>query len=208
MTGNTFSFEVPGISDVIVHGGRDTKMNPDQRGDHLDVASLGTLSAITGKSEKRNLRTFDPKTVSIKNHQETLKTDIPYNKTCMFEYLAAPEGLGSFYDVSLFYHIGMLHNWREIVLDQFDTLERCGLGYIASSLTIYFFNPSTDVPDLESVQQIMELLDKFQFMTYLSSNVTILSASNDFPWERPIMEKMSSECHQKKNLPYCVLFPY
>ena len=204
MTKKTSTSVVPGVTDVIVDGGTDTKINPDQRGDHLGDALLGTLSAKTGKSEKKNLRTFDPKTVSIKNHQKALKTDIPYNKTCMFEYLVAPEGLGQFYDVSLFYHIGMLNNWREIVLDQFDTLERCGLGYIASSLTIFFFNPSTDVHDLESVQQIMELLDKFQFTTYLSSNVTILSASNAFPWERPIMEQISSECLQKET--YHIVF--
>jgi hypothetical protein len=48
MTGKTFSFEVPGISDVIGNDGKDTKMNPDQRGDHLDDASPGTLFSTTG----------------------------------------------------------------------------------------------------------------------------------------------------------------
>jgi hypothetical protein len=81
----------------------------------------------------------------------------PYNKTCHFEFLAAPDGLGVSYDVSLFYHIGMLNNWHQIVLDQFDTLEYCGLGYIASDMTISFHNPSPNVTESESVQQILEL---------------------------------------------------
>lgn len=195
----TFSFEVSGCSDVIVRGGGETKKTHDQRRNRLSVASLEAGSASIGKAgEERNLRASDPETVAIKVHPQAVQTDIAYNKTCMFEYLAAPEGLGSFYNVSLFYHIGMLNNWREIVLDQFDTLERCGLGYIASNLTISFYNPSTDVSDLESVHQIMELLHQFQFTTYLPSNATILSASNSFPWERPIMEHISNFCHQMK----------
>jgi hypothetical protein len=155
---------------------------------------------VLSKQEERTLQSFDPKTVVFKTDQQGLQNEIiPYNKTCLFEFLVAPEGLGSSYNVSLFYHIGMLNNWREIVLDQLDTLERCGLGYIASDLAISFHNPSTDVSDMESAQQIMELLNQYQFLTHMQTMPTIISASRAYPWERLMMEHMSTICRQRKS---------
>jgi len=155
---------------------------------------------VLSKQEERTLQSFDPKTVVFKTDQQGLQNEIiPYNKTCLFEFLVAPEGLGSSYNVSLFYHIGMLNNWREIVLDQLDTLERCGLGYIASDLAISFHNPSTDVSDKESAEQIMELLNQYQFLTHMQTMPTIISASRAYPWERLMMEHMSTICRQRKS---------
>jgi hypothetical protein len=127
-----------------------------------------------------------------------------FNKTCQFEYDALPPGLGVSYAVSLFYHIGMLNNWRQIVLDQLDTLEYCGLGYIASDMTISFHNVSPNQTETESSTQILELLNQYRFASRLLSNITFLDASMSSPHERLIMEHMSWNCrrtdHHAKNM--------
>jgi hypothetical protein len=127
-----------------------------------------------------------------------------FNKTCQFEYFAIPTGLGVSYVVSLFYHIGMLNNWRQIVLDQLDTLEYCGLGYIASEMTISFHNVSPNQTESESIGQILELLNQYRFASRLLSNITFLDASTSSPRERLIMEHMSLNCrrtdHHAKNM--------
>lgn len=120
-----------------------------------------------------------------------------YDKACSFEFAVAPNGLGVSYEISLFYHIGMLRNWHEIVLDQLDTLERCGLGYMASDMTISFSNPSPNRTENESIQEIGELLNQYHFATRLSSNITFLNVGIAYPYERPIMEQMSSFCRLK-----------
>lgn len=117
-----------------------------------------------------------------------------FNKTCQFEYDALPPGLGVSYAVSLFYHIGMLNNWRQIVLDQLDTLEYCGLGYIASDMTISFHNVSPNQTETESSTQILELLNQYRFASRLLSNITFLDASMSSPHERLILERMSLNC--------------
>jgi hypothetical protein len=91
----------------------------------------------------------------------------------------------------------MLRNWHEIVLDQLDTLERCGLGYMASDMTISFSQPSPNRTENESIQEIQGLLNLHHFATRLSSNITFLSIDTAFPYERPIMERMSSSCRSK-----------
>lgn len=120
-----------------------------------------------------------------------------HDKTCSFEFAVAPDGLGVTYEISLFYHIGMLRNWHEIVLDQLDTLERCGLGYMASDMIISFSDPSPNSTENDSIQEIRELLDRHQFATRLSSNITFLNIDTAYPYERPIMERMSSFCRSK-----------
>jgi hypothetical protein len=117
-----------------------------------------------------------------------------YDKACSFEFSVAPHGLGVSYEITLFYHIGMLRNWHEIVLDQLDTLEQCGLGYMASEMTISFSNPSPNRTENESIQEIQELLNRYHFTTKLSSNITFLNIGVAFPYERPIMERMYSSC--------------
>jgi len=119
-----------------------------------------------------------------------------FDKTCSFELSTAPDGLGISYEISLYYHIGMLKNWREIVLDQLDTLERCGLGYMASDMTISYSNPFPNTTEEEAIEEIEQLLNRYNFASRLSSNVTFMNAGQVIPYERPIMEHMSTSCRR------------
>jgi hypothetical protein len=105
----------------------------------------------------------------------------------------APAGLGTLYDISLFYHIGMVLNWREIVEDQLSTLENCGLGYMASSMTLSYSNPSQEGQAQSSTSQIEDLLKKYPFSSKMKVN--FLEASSR-TYERTIMEEISSSCQK------------
>lgn len=116
----------------------------------------------------------------------------PYPKTCHFE--PPPVGLGTSYDVALFYHVGMKNSWAEIVRDQLDTLETCGLGYMASSMTISY-HISSDV-DNYTVDDLKGLLDRYPFVSQL--NISYIEAKSG-PIERDIMEFMHRACLYSKN---------
>jgi hypothetical protein len=117
----------------------------------------------------------------------------PYSD-CRYERLAFPIGLGTTYEISLFYHVGMIRNWLEIMQDQFSLLERCGLGYMASHITISYSNPSEGSATASTTQQLQDILKKYPFSFRL--NATFIDASQQFPYERPILEATTYSCRR------------
>jgi len=117
---------------------------------------------------------------------------------CRSERYMVPQGLDDTYDVSIFYHIGMVNNWKDIVKEQLAKIEACGLGYIASGLTITFSNPSAEVSVLNSTREIRDLLHQYNFSKKLSDNLTIIDASSHYPYEVKVMETMASFCSNQR----------
>jgi hypothetical protein len=117
---------------------------------------------------------------------------------CQSQRSMIPPGLGEMYEVFIYYHIGMVNNWRDIVLEQLEKLEVCGLGYIANGITITFSNPSPDHSTVSSTRDIRALLYQYDFAIRLSGNVSILDASTTNPYEAMIMESMSSFCRENQ----------
>lgn len=87
----------------------------------------------------------------------------------------------------------MIRNWREIVEDQLSILEKCGLGYMASSLTISYSDPSKEIQTQSSIIRIQEILNKYPFSSKLK--VSFLESSSKI-YERNVMEEMASYCHE------------
>jgi len=115
-------------------------------------------------------------------------------KDCHYDRLAFPIGLGTRYEVSLSYHVGMINNWREIIQDQFSLLESCGLGYLASQITISYYNPIVGSTSNSSIQKLQEILRKYPFSSRLNS--TFIDASRHYPYEQPILEATTYSCRQ------------
>jgi hypothetical protein len=115
----------------------------------------------------------------------------PYPKTCRFEQPL--HGIGIAYDIALFYHVGMKNSWKDIVWDQLDTLESCGLGYMASSLTVSYSKPDGEN---YTVDDIVGIFNQFSFITRL--NLSYIEAKNP-PVERDIMESIHRTCILSKN---------
>ena len=135
---------------------------------------------------------------AVKKHMEILPTyviEYPYNKTCEFEYLAAPNvNKTHSYSISLYYHVGMIGNWRNIVHDQLDTLERCGLGYMATKFTI---SVNTEAPD-NAYEELGLILQKYHF-THLLVSIRYLRSTFPKTGEWSIMQDMRNYCHLNIN---------
>ncbi len=85
------------------------------------------------------------------------------------------------YQVALVYHVGMLHNWKEVVTDQLTTLYKCGLGTIASSFTVTYSNGNST--DLRQVLHPFPFARKAQLIPAYQS-----------PWEEQAMLATSRLC--------------
>jgi hypothetical protein len=120
--------------------------------------------------------------------------EFPYPKICDFEVPPNDANM----EIALFYHVGMINNWKRIVTDQMHTLEYCGLGYMASSLTISYSKPKesidTDHTNLstgDATEEITEILNQFRFTTAI--RVSFIESTTS-PWEKPVMESMARTC--------------
>jgi hypothetical protein len=117
--------------------------------------------------------------------------EFPYNKSCSFEYRVAPKDK---YHISLFYHVGMLGNWIHVIHDQLDTLERCGLGYMAQDLTI---SVNTEAPQT-AFDDIGRILNKYNF-THSLQSIHYLRSEYPETYEWSIMQNMRDFCLQRTN---------
>lgn len=87
--------------------------------------------------------------------------------------------------VHLFYHVGMVRNWKDIVKDQLQTLDSCGLGTLASSLTITYTNgDKLDIEEVLSSYSFVKKLDKLRIIPGPTKN----------PWEIFAMNAMHNTC--------------
>ena len=88
-------------------------------------------------------------------------------------------------------------NWVSIVHDQLDTLEQCGLGYIAKDLTITYRNSPHD--EERTVQILRGMVKHYNFSTLLHS-VKIINAGSSYPYEWPIMQEIYNKCSSSSSL--------
>lgn len=153
-----------------------------------------TNASSTSSTNSTVVRLHQNTSVTTSNSNVTeeeilVEIEFPYPKQCQFEYTIADKDV----PIHLVYHVGMLRNWKRVVMDQLQTLALCGLGYMASSLTV-----SYSAGNLEELQQVTE---QFPFVTSLKQRQQLfyLPASPQPPWEREAMTYISRQCYEPKN---------
>jgi hypothetical protein len=179
--------ETINIGDVKESNGtpRITSLQEDSASEY---ATLNT-SLRPGEATDRDISKDNealPNTTSLKEEPNYTVSEFPYPKACHYWQQLDDEGRET-YDVSLFYNVGMINNWKSVVYDQLQTLEKCGLGYIASTLTISYHLPSID----SSVNELHELVLQFPFSSHL--NVSYIEATS-VPWEQKAIQAISHHC--------------
>ncbi len=140
-----------------------------------------TFTAINGFTEKNESLQL----IILQAEPAYTVPEFPYRKTC--HYQQPHNESGKTYDIALFYHVGMLNNWKNIVYDQLDTLEKCGLGYMASSLTLSYNLALSDT----SVDELSELVNQFPFSS--TCNISYIEATA-IPWEQEAIKSISNHC--------------
>jgi hypothetical protein len=88
--------------------------------------------------------------------------------------------------IALAYHVGMYNNWKNVVLDQLQTLHQCGLGHAARHLLLSY---SGD----DEMSQIAELIEPFDFSFHLVRVVQPKRA----PWEGLLMNAIQQYCEKR-----------
>jgi len=163
---------------------------------------LTTTTTTTKNNNTINTTTSPPATnVIITTNSTTaeeppqleIEVEFPYPKQCQMEYTPNYRDMFGDVQIHVVYHVGMLNNWKRVVMDQLQTLTICGLGYMASSLTISY---SGD--DVDELKHIVEL---FPFITQLKQigQLVYLPASTRAPWEGEAMSYISQKCHNSSN---------
>ena len=169
---------------------------------YLDLVALSVFTIIMNISDGALIHTEpllskDGKMlVTPMSELPTYEVEFPFNKSCEFEYLAAPRiNTTHNYHISLYYHVGMIRNWLNVIYDQLDTLERCGLGYLAKELIISVNSnaPETAFDDLSII------LEQYDFTRALQS-IRFLRSAHPKTYEWTIMQDMrSNNCLQNIN---------
>lgn len=85
------------------------------------------------------------------------------------------------YTVALGYHVGLVNNWKDIVADQLRTLDRCGLGRVASNLILSYSNGDAS--------EVLSLIEPYNF----AFNVTLVQSTRS-PWEGEAANMMHRYC--------------
>jgi hypothetical protein len=120
----------------------------------------------------------------------TFEFEFPYPKICDFEVPPKDANI----EIALFYHVGMLNNWKRVVTDQLHTLEFCGLGHMSSSLTISYSKPKETTEGGDATTELTEILNRFRFTAAI--NISFIESTSS-PWEKAIVESVSRTCHSK-----------
>lgn len=113
--------------------------------------------------------------------------EFPYPLTCNLEL--PPKTVGVTYDISIVYHVGMVKNWRNVVIDQLHTLQTCGLGAMSSALVVSY-SKGTE----ESVDELEEIINSFSFTKLVQITYHEVTA---VPWEQEAIRAISRYCTNK-----------
>ena len=164
-------------------------------------------ASVRGRRQLLQLNNFnDPKSSQVKTTQydETVRRNVvdrfgpdefPYQLTCDKNELAAFFRNADLIDnetgekkvsINLVYHIGMVGNWMNVVTDQFNSLNECGLLDAADRLYLTYSNGDGIWP----VQHLLTPL--------LGENlhkVKSIEESTQSPWEAPAMNMMLRHCN-------------
>lgn len=122
-----------------------------------------------------------------------IEFEFPYPKQCHMEYTTNYRNMFGDVQIHVVYHVGMLNNWKRVVMDQLQTLTICGLGSMASSMTISYSGG-----DVDELKHVVEL---FPFIRQLKQvqQLVYLPASTEAPWEGKAMSYISQKCHETYN---------
>mmetsp|Transcript_3573 Transcript_3573/g.6205 ORF Transcript_3573/g.6205 Transcript_3573/m.6205 type:complete len:379 (-) Transcript_3573:491-1627(-) len=96
------------------------------------------------------------------------------------------------YSVVVGYHVGMMNNWRNIVLDQLQTLYKCGVGELSSHLYVTYSNNDTK----NTLEDLKAMFKRYPFAFKAS-----FSPSMGQPVEGGAINFLHSHC-QKREVHY------
>ena len=113
--------------------------------------------------------------------------EFPFNLTCPNYYrrqlsdggIARPN-----VTIAIAYHVGMIRNWKDVVLDQLNTLDQCGLGHIANDMLLSYSGGS--------VTEVLDLLPPYNFSFQVGATVS----PEHPPWEGTIMNAVLDYCQR------------
>ena len=93
------------------------------------------------------------------------------------------------YSVVVGYHVGIMNNWRNIVLDQLRTLHKCGVGELASHLYVTYSNNNRQ----NSVGELKAMFNRYPF-----ARKTTFSPSLGQPVEGTAINALHSHCQKQE----------
>jgi len=158
----------------------------------LQPREEGKNELVESKEEKSDLVFNLTQDASDSEIDELFKiSEFPYPRQCHFE--KPLDGHGITYDIALFYHVGMFNNWKNIMWDQLGTLEACGLGYMASSLTVSYSMSSNSSFTNPGIDELVDLFNQFTFSNTLKISYVQASAA---PWKQEAIAAVSRKCHE------------
>jgi hypothetical protein len=141
------------------------------------------------KVENLNASHFISEAALLSNSTSYALPEFAYPKTCHFEILQKEESKSI--DIALFYHVGIMNHWKSIVYDQLQSLEYCGLGHMASSLTVTYSIQPEYYNNSDYATTFTDFINQFTFTKTL--NLTFIKAL-EVPWESEAMGSIAHTC--------------
>jgi hypothetical protein len=159
----------------LIGGGLRTRTFASPRNEERGGAAAATTRARTCR-RRRNSGPVVP-----------YEQEFPYDTTCP-RYCWEDEYLGNGVHgknatIAVAYHVGMLNNWRNVVIDQLQTLHRCGLGHAARHLLLSHSGGG-------SARAVTDLMKPYGFSFELVRTVQ----GQRLPYEAPMMNALHEYC--------------
>jgi hypothetical protein len=95
------------------------------------------------------------------------------------------------YSIVVSYHVGMVQNWRNIVLDQMTTLETCGLGNTMKNMIITYTQHDSD----NTLEELTQIMSRYSF----ASKITYQMGPHVIPYEGPALNALRDYCVAQHN---------
>ena len=126
---------------------------------------------------------------------DAIRFEYPYNLTCPRKNTKTMDLLKQHNNkVILGYHIGLLGNWKSIVRDQLQTIDKCGLGDVLTDTVISYRG--------DQVSELKEELNQYPSIFKNKQKFFDLSeADKELPYEKNAINKIHEQCsyHHSKN---------
>lgn len=118
--------------------------------------------------------------------------EFPFDLTCPYINIEDSKKHRSV-TIALAYHVGMLNNWKNVVLDQLQTLHQCGLGHVAQHLLLSYTGGEDE--KTTALGEILDLMEPYDFSFQLVRVVQPQVA----PFEGAIMNAVHKYCVENRN---------
>jgi hypothetical protein len=196
----TWTGELPKPMAMVFSGGQQDNFGiAEILRETLEIEGINSVGGFVGGVHCGNVRLSYPKShvdCNFPKPASSLKEkDFPYPLTCDKNMLHNFLKSNSLIDeatgekkikVTLVYHIGMIRNWKMVVSDQFDTLNKCGTLDTSDQLLITYSNG-----DMKMVRDFIYQLLGDQNKHKLKKVVE----STTEPWEVPAVNMMVDHCN-------------